>query len=372
MCNFGFFMRFLSPFPAGVGYLILCFLLFAATDLSAQTRKYSNEFLNIGVGARALGMSGASVVSSDDVTAGYWNPANLTQIDADLEVGAMHAEYFAGIAKYDYAGVAKPLDTASVLALSVIRFGVDDIPNTTRLFDADGNLNYDRITGFSAVDYAFLLSYARRLRLSGLSVGGSAKVVYRSIGEFATAWGFGIDAGVTYRKRRWTFALMARDLSSTYNAWNYSLDEETEQVFVATGNELPENGLEITLPRFVLGAAYHRDWGRFSLLGEINAVWTTDGKRNTLISSDPFSMDPVFGMEAGYLSIIYLRAGLGNIQQVKTFRGTQEYTVQPNLGLGLRLGNFHLDYALTDIGDQSESLYSNIFSLRFQVFKGVE
>lgn len=365
-------MRLCLPFSAQAGCIVFAFSVLLVLDVSAQTRKYSNEFLNIGVGARALGMSGASVATSNDATAGYWNPANLTEIKSDLEVAAMHAEYFAGIAQYDYAAIAKPLDSASVLSLSVIRFGVDDIPNTTQLFDADGNLNYDRITSFSAVDYAFLLSYARKLKVPGLSVGGSAKVVRRVIGDFAGSWGFGIDAGATYKTGLWTFAVMARDLSSTYNAWTYTLDQETKEVFLATGNELPQNGLEVTLPRIILGAAHQRQLGRFSLLGEVNAIWTTDGKRNTLISSDPFSMDPVIGIEAGYLNIIYLRAGVGNIQQVKTFRGTQEYSVQPNLGLGLKLGNFFLDYALTDIGNQSEVLYSNIFSLRFEIYKNSE
>ena len=42
------------------------------------TPKYSNEFLSIGVSAKALGMSNAVVAGSDDVTAGYWNPAGLT------------------------------------------------------------------------------------------------------------------------------------------------------------------------------------------------------------------------------------------------------------------------------------------------------
>lgn len=343
--------------------------LFLSLNLSAQTPKYSNEFLNIGVGARALGMAGANVATANDVTAGYWNPANLTRIEADLEIGAMHAEYFAGIAQYDYGAIAKPIDSTSVLALSVIRFGVDDIPNTTQLINSDGTFNYDRITTFSAVDYAFLLSYARELNVPGLSVGANAKVVHRIIGDFAQAWGFGIDVGATYRMDNWTFSAMGRDLTSTYNAWSYSLDEATQQVFLATGNELPENGLEITLPRLILGAAYHRDLGKFSLLGELNAVLTTDGKRNTVISEDPISVDPLFGIEAGYLNIIFVRAGLGNIQKIKTFRGTEEYSVQPNIGVGLRLGNFYLDYALTDIGDQSEALYSNVFSLRFQIFK---
>ena len=71
-----------------------------------QTAKYSNEFLNIGVGARALAMSRAQVATVDDVTAGYWNPAGLAAIKSDLQVAGQHAEYFAGIAKYDYVALA--------------------------------------------------------------------------------------------------------------------------------------------------------------------------------------------------------------------------------------------------------------------------
>jgi hypothetical protein len=349
------------------GAFLLCF--FVWQDSYAQTRKYSNEFLNIGVGARPLAMSGAGVASVTDVTAGYWNPAGLTDIEADLDIAGMHAEYFAGIAQYDYGAIAKTIDSTSVIALSVIRFGVDDIPNTTQLINADGTLNYDNITTFSAVDYGFLVSYAKELKVPGLSLGANVKVVHRIIGDFASSWGFGLDAGVIYRKGNWRLAAMARDLTSTYNAWNYTLDEATQEVFIATGNELPENGLEITLPRFIFGASYKRELGKFALLGEINAALTTDGQRNVLISADPLSIDPVMGIEASYLNMIFLRAGIGNIQKIKTFQGTEEYSVQPNMGVGLRLGNFFLDYAITDIGNTSEALYSNVFSLRFRIFK---
>src|SRR5687768_10798481 len=115
--------------------LVPAFIVLGLT-MQAQTRKYSNEFLNIGVGARALGMGNANVASTEGVNSGYWNPAGLLKQTNDIEVGLMHAEYFAGIAKYDYVGISKRIDSNSVAGISILRFGVDNIPNTLDLVDA--------------------------------------------------------------------------------------------------------------------------------------------------------------------------------------------------------------------------------------------
>jgi hypothetical protein len=355
-----------------------CFVIFylSATAQGNIAPKYSNEFMQIGVSARSLGMSLSQVASVNDVTSGYWNPAGLSSMKGRLQMAAMHSEYFAGIAKYDYAAISKRIDTSSAVGLSVIRFGVDDIPNTTELIDADGNIDYSRITSFSAADYAFVLSYGKKSsllktlapKLGGehFSWGASAKIIYRHIGDFARAWGFGIDAGAQWRSGRWCVGLMARDITSTFNAWSYSLDEKTKEVFITTGNEIPKNTLEITLPRFIPGVGRLWRIKEIELLTEINLMITTDGQRNSLVSSKAFNIDPTFGFEASYKNTVFLRSGVGNFQRIKTFDG-DAISLQPNIGLGLRIRSVYLDYALSDIGNVSDVLYSNVFSLRINL-----
>jgi len=355
--------------------LIVAFSLTAANFAFSQgslAPKYSNEFLAIGVGADALGLSNAVVAQTQGVNSGYWNPAGLTATNKWLDIGLMHSEYFAGIAKYDYLGLAHSIDDKSAVGLSIIRFAVDDIPNTTQLIDNEGNVDYDRITTFTAADYAFLFSYARKLNVEGLSVGGNFKLIHRKVGDFASSWGFGLDAGVTYKmNEHWKFGGVARDVTSTFNAWVFNLDETTKEVFVLTGNEIPQNGLELTLPRFILGSNYRTDLGKKGIYfsGELDLDLTTDGRRNTLLKSGLISADPHIGLAFGFKDIVALRGGISNVQYIKEFDDSQKLTIQPNIGIGLHIRNIFLDYAFTDIGDQSTALYSHVISLRLLLNK---
>ncbi len=358
----------------------LSLLLFFAVSSFSQTTdptstvapKYSNEFLQIGVGADALALGNSVVAQTDNVSSAYWNPAGLVQVDKWLEVSLMHSEYFAGIAKYDYLGLAHSIDDKSTLAFSFIRFAVDDIPNTTQLIDNNGNIDYDRITTFTAADYAFMLSYARKTKFEGLTMGGTFKVIYRKVGSFAKSWGFGLDAGLQYKtKNNYQFGLVARDLTSTFNAWVFTLDQETKEVFLATGNALPQNGLELTLPRFIFAAYKKFDLGKkgFYTSAEIDFDLTTDGRRNTLLKSNIFSLDPHLGIQVGFKNFVSIRGGISNIQYVQDFDDSKSLNIQPNIGIGLNFKNFYLDYAFTDIGDASVALYSHVISLRIKLNK---
>ncbi len=356
-----------------IKYGILFIILVAVQPftIQGQVRKYSNDFLSIGVGARGLGMSNTLVASTNDVSSGYWNPAGLTQIKSNIQVGAMHAEYFAGIAKLDHFGVAFKLDSVSCLGANVIRFGIDDIPNTIDLVDNQGNVNYDNITSFSAADYAFLFSYSRKVKVPGLSVGGNAKVVHRKVGDMAHSWGIGLDLGAQYQRKNLKLGLLIRDATTTVNAWTFTLTDRIKEVFALTGNEIPQNSTEITAPRIILGGAYVLNMGKnFTFQPELNIDITTDGQRNVLIPGKPFSIDPHVGFEASFKQIVFLRGGVGNIQKEKNDIGNRQITtIQPNAGLGFRIKNIAIDYALTNIGDQSAGLYTHVFSLKLDIYK---
>lgn len=353
--------------------LLVVILLAAGTVAQAQFYKYSNEFLAIGVGARGLALGGAVTSSSHDVTAAYWNPACLPSGPSNLDIGLMHAEYFAGIAKYDYGAVALPMQERQQgrkLAFSLIRFGVDDIPNTLFLIGPDGSINYDNVSSFSVADYAALISYGQQTGVEGLQLGGSIKIIHRIAGSFASSWGLGADVGAYFQRNGWRLGLMGRDITTTFNAWSYHFTSEEQIVLATTNNIIPENSIELTAPRLVSGISHIYNLGannNFSLMPAVDLDFTFDGRRNTLLRTGFFSMDPRIGLEGGYKQTIYLRAGLNNFQRITNLDGSTSLTVQPAAGVGLSIKSIIVDYALTNLGDLSGSLYSHVFSLRLSL-----
>ena len=352
--------------------LLIALLLCYAISFAQTTRKYSNEFLNIGVDAAALGMSNAVVSQTVDVNSGYWNPAGLVWLE-DNQIALMHASYFANIANYDYAAFGMPLDDRSAIGLSLIRFGVDDILDTTQLIDDQGNINYDRISKFSTADYALTFSYARRLPLDGLSYGINAKVVRRIIGDFANSWGFGLDAGIQFESQNeWKFGIMARDITTTFNAWSFD-DEKLATIQNAVdgqNQEVPES-TELTIPKLQIGMSkkfiFHYDYSLVTAL-DLNVRFE---QNNDIISTSVASINPALGFEFGYTDLVFLRAGVGNFQNELQIDNSENLTFQPNFGVGFKYRGIQLDYAFTDIGDQSAALYSNVFSLKldFSIFR---
>jgi hypothetical protein len=347
-----------------VKYKIFIYLFVLPLLLNAQTfRNYSNEFLNIGVDAAALGMSKTVVATTNNVNAIYWNPAGLVGIE-DYQGSLMHASYFAGIANYNHAAFAMPIDAKSALGISIIRFGVDDILNTTELIDNQGNIDFNRISLFSSADYAFNFAYARNLLFKDVNFGVNAKIVRRIIGDFASSWGFGFDAGIQFERNNWKFGIMARDITTTFNSWAINEEEfnKIKDAIPGQNQELPES-TEITKPKIQLGIAKEFRIGRFfNLQTEVDLNIRFE-QTNDIFSSNVGSIDPAVGFQLDYDKLVYLRLGVGNFQYITEFNNSKSLSLQPNFGVGFTYQGIQIDYALTNIGSVGNALFSNIFSI---------
>lgn len=356
---------------------LLCFLVAMLPMCTfAQFRKYSNEFLNIGAGARGLSMGNAQVASISDATAGYWNPALLTSVESYPNLSIMHADYFGGIAKYDMAALALPDSLhRRTIGISLIRFAVDDIPNTLYLVEPDGSINENNIQAFSAADYALFLSYAQRWkqwRGIDVSIGANAKIIYRQVGDFAKAWGFGIDAAIALQSNRWQVGAVLRDATTTFNAWTFQFSDREKQVLLMTNNLIPEQSTELTAPRLLLGGSY-RLFSRkhFSVHGELNLDCSFDGRGTSVIQSKMINIDPRVGMEVNLRNQFFIRAGISNLQRTladsDTFNIRKTWIYQPSLGAGFRLKKVNLDYAFTQLANQGNPLFTHVFSLSVHI-----
>ncbi len=355
---------------AAVRALCLCgaaaALALPAAAQSKKAPKYSNEFLRIGVGARALGMGKVQASLADNATAGYWNPAGLANQTHKYDGVLMHSELFSGVVKNDYAAFAMPLDEKSAIGASVLRLGIDNIADTRGLINEYGYVDYGKIKYFSVADYALLLSYARKIgSVEGLSAGASAKIIYRNVGSFAKSYGFGIDAGLQYNRKGWNLGLMARDITTTFNSWSINAAEYEKDLTYQTDDAIPANSTEITLPQFVLGAGRRFELPKqFTALVAVDLEATTDGRRNTLISSNAVSVDPRLGLELGYKDRVFLRGGSGGYQQISSVVDqAKHWKGQYSLGAGVAFSGLRVDLALSRLAVEKLASASQTNSL---------
>jgi hypothetical protein len=347
-------------------FVVLCGL----SQVHAQdfNPKYANEFLNMGVGAAALGMGSAVVADVDGLHAGVWNPAGLLHQNRETEIGLMHASYFGGLAAFDHMGISRRIHAQTVLGLNAIRFGVDNIYNTTQLIDNQGNIDYSQLQSFNSADYALIGSVGKPTRVQNLNIGLSAKVIYRHIGNFAKAFGFGFDVGLQYRPSKyWAAGLNLRDATSTFSAWSYNLSPEMQATFLETNNKLPQNGIEQMLPRMVLGISGKLPLknDKYEMGGQINAEITTDGQRNTLLSGNVFALDPRAGLYLNYENKLFLRTGVSQFQYFLDFDENKKLSLQPHLGAGVKLQSWTIDYAFTRLGLGGVGYFTHLFSLKW-------
>ncbi len=333
---------------------LLITLLLLPLRVEAQTVvKYGAEFLAGGVGGRALGMGGAHVGLAQDASAGYWNPAGLARV-ALPEIAYMHAERFSGVVSFDYGSGVYPLNDRSTVGISFFRSGVNDIKNTLDAWDSERNQPRpnpeDHITTFSAADYAFFVSYGRALS-ERLSAGVTGKIIQRSIGDFATAWGYSFDIGMQFRSGPLTLGATIQDVSTMLQTWSINEDalRPIEEVF---GERMPEGGTELVLPVLRLGSGYRLPLGDHAVTLGMDVDVAFDGKQIQAANLGDVSLHPRFGAEYAFRDVLSLRAGLNRVGS----DGRGGMDIVPTVGAGLHLSRFTVDYGFGDFAGMPSEL----------------
>jgi len=340
-----------------------------------RVAKYGADFLSGGVGARALGMGGAYVALARDVNAGYWNPAGLSGLSYP-EVAYMHAERFAGIVSFDYGSAAFPINARSTVGISFFRSGVNDIKNTLNAWDVERDQPKARpetyFESFSAADMAFFVSYARVLR-ERLALGVTGKIIRRTIGDFADAWGYSFDIGVQYSTRRFVFGVNIQDASTMLQSWSINTSAfAIDDINPATGQaytfeevfeqELPEGGTFLVLPvaRLGSGIILPAGTGNTVTLG-FDLDLAFDGQQANAFNAGAVSFHPRLGGEFNLKNVVALRAGVNRITNGDQYG----FDFVPSVGAGLRLRQIAVDYGFGDFGGLSSDLgYSHRISVQ--------
>ena len=264
-------------------------------------------FLDIGVGARAAGIGGAYTALADDANAAYWNPAGLARLEK-REASASHAE-LGQSTRHNFLAYAHPASQGTFAgAFTYLSQG-----------SIEGRDNLGRPTGsFNTSDAAVAGAYGRKTEFADLGL--SVKYLRSHIGS-AEAQGAALDLG-------------ARRELEGFGAGKLALGAALRNLGPGLKYDRERNNLPL---RLALGGAYRLP------KGHAVAVEFQNGPRGAgsegAVGGEFMAMEGMF-LRLGYTSKGTAAGGSG-------FDAAKGLT----LGLGLKRGQFSLDYGAQAAGE---------------------
>jgi len=298
-------------------FVVLTFLISIQLLFGQSFRKYAGEFMYLGAGSKYSAMGGTGTATANDVTAGYWNPAGLTEAKG-FQAEFMHSKQFISSIQNNYLGVSQLNEDGSAFGFSVLYLSVSNIKDSQNFYDLEtDDWDYSKIKLFSTGDYNFLFSYAKNYNAQ-LSYGLNLKLIYRDFYK-ENAFGFGFDAGLKYYlTERLGLGLVLHDLTSTLIAWS-------------TGEK------ELVTPSLRFGAAYRFDFPFWNLsfipAMDLNILFE-NRRSDSQLNLGGMSLDSFWGTEIGYQDLFFVRAGMDDLMRFNT-------------GIGLHIPKLTFDYAFT-------------------------
>lgn len=303
-----------------VAFVFACFIFAPAPARAAGPGTAAASFLDLGFGARPLGMAEAYAAMADDVSAVHYNPAGLSLPQPEMrsapgryEMLFTHTLYVQGVSLDQLGLLRRPW------GLSITNLRVGGIEGRT--------LETDPASNFGASDLALGASYGRRVGPVGL--GATLKYIHESIGG-SSADAYAADLGALHR----------------FEAWPVSVGVDLANV----GTKIRFIDQAAPLPLVLrAGAAYGR---------------TKDFPHALSLQIDfPRDSDPVLRLGAEYQGFgpFALRAGyrtfsagqrdavLGKTLGSAASGFSEFYGLFLGMGLQTKLGN--LDYAIVPYGE---------------------
>jgi len=292
-------------------------------------------FLEIGVGARAVGMGGSYVAVANDASALYWNPAGIAWVNS-VQSEMMHTEWLAGT-KFDFVGLAVPV------AFFRSSFGVSF---TSLDYGESPVRTVDRPEGtgerYGAHDFAVGLTYAVALT-DRFSFGITGKYISQRIWSEAGNT-MAVDLGVFYNTMFEGLKLAAAisnfggeiGLSGRHLTTIHDPD-----IRIANFDRVPVDYKVGSYPLpllFRVGISYQKQFGQF---GDILLAMDVLHPSNTTESIN-------LGMEYGFGNMFYCRAGYQNLFERDSINGLTlgggiDYYLAGRMGI-------RVDYAWSDWG----------------------
>lgn len=308
-----------------------------------QTTKYAGSFLEIPVGAEALGMGDAHVSLADDGTAFHYNPAGTAFIDTkilSMMYSSQYGSLFSPLSNFFFIGYAQQLQDLSV-SVNWVRLSVDNIPSQPDLTVYDSPAQRELLVKtsspngyFTSADDAVYLNISRMFRFDldlgwslfkipvQLPIGINFKLVHRLL-DGRAASGIGLDGGMMIRfplgafdnKKKtgtFSFGMNFRDVTNTRIAWDTQRNEIIAPSLVW--------GISYHAPVTILRGDVEMAFDRDSRYGEylIGAEYVYEKLLSVRMGTDASELTAGVGLLLNFMRVDYafLAQDLGNVNRV--------------------------------------------------------
>jgi len=330
--------------------LVLIPFLLSSWYLPSRATRYAGEFLEIGVGGRALGLGGAYCALAEDPSSFYWNPAGIARVPG-LSVWGMYANQFGSfgdpLAQHSVLGVVVPV-SGSAVGLHWVRLAVDEIPIFPDYSDSSFDFRKNQINGipqgyFGDSEDALFITFARMNKVNldfgwaffsiplEIPLGINLKMIRQKL-YTEEAWGIGADAGIQIRFN--LFDMFGKPFNGSVGLG--IAYQDFSKTSIDWGTVGGQKNVDVIPQNLRVGLAY---------VQPINALKSEF--RFERVSNTRYPYDGRLGLEYIYDKMVSLRFGLTRLDWGKFVSGLWDDIdfATWTAGAGLRYWRFTCDYA---------------------------